>query len=39
MGAIKPWHVVVLSVVCLLPLFVATLAGVWWAMSRRRRNR
>jgi hypothetical protein len=36
MGAIKPWHLAVLSIVCLVPLFVATLAGVLWAMSRRR---
>lgn len=39
MGAIRPWHVLLLSIVCLLPLFAATLGGLLWAMSRRRRNR
>jgi len=35
MGALKPWHLAVLSLVCLLPT-VAVVAGAVWAVVRRR---
>ncbi|MBB5110414.1 hypothetical protein FHU28_000253 [Micromonospora echinospora] len=35
MGAIKPWHLSVLAICCLVPLVAAVAAGVW----ARRRSR
>jgi hypothetical protein len=37
MGALKPWHVMVLAICCLLPTAVAIMGGVW--AVRRSRNR
>jgi hypothetical protein len=36
MGALKPWHMVVLTVLCLLPL-AAAIAGIWVARRSKRR--
>ncbi|NJC12643.1 hypothetical protein F4558_002469 [Micromonospora profundi] len=38
MGAIKPWHLVLLSLCCLVPTAVAIVGGVW-ALRRRRTPR
>jgi hypothetical protein len=35
MGALKPWHLAILSVCCLVPL-AAVVAGAVWAVLRRR---
>jgi len=35
MGAIKPWHLFVLTLCCLLPLIAAVVAVVWTRRSRR----
>jgi hypothetical protein len=35
MGAIKPWHLAILSLCCLLPI-TAAVAGTVWAVVRRR---
>ncbi|MGI5216143.1 hypothetical protein [Plantactinospora sp. CA-290183] len=37
MGAIKPWHVLVLSLCCLLS-FTVVAAGVLWAVLSKRRG-
>ncbi len=37
MGAIKPWHLLLLSLCCLLPAVTAAFGGVW--AVRRSRNR
>jgi cbb3-type cytochrome oxidase subunit 3 len=35
MGAIKPWHLAVLSLCCLLPI-TGAVAGTVWAFWRKR---
>jgi hypothetical protein len=38
-GAIKPWHIIVLLVFVMIALVItATIAGVVWAVSRSRRG-
>lgn len=38
MGAIKPWHLFVLALCCLLPTAAAVAGGVWAARRSRRRG-
>jgi hypothetical protein len=38
MGALKPWHLLILSLCCLLPVVAAAIGGVW-AVSKKRGQR
>jgi hypothetical protein len=36
MGAVKPWHLILLSLCCMVTLGAAIAGGVWAARSRRK---